>query len=148
MILRFLKGLPHTLTQPMHREYEDKCKELARWRERTKSGRIAPYLKSKDSIEFLFAVGIYYRYIIAPLTSSDKFLARLAGRGSGSVRVGGHVLGAEFRLTLQKAIIQFSQICTNFGLPESFFAQTDVRRIVLSLVEFEERASNAEEIAF
>jgi len=55
------------------------------------------------------------------------------------LEVGGHLLGDSFRDSIDAAARDFQRMTATFGLPEAFFAQTDLRRIVMSLVEFEER---------
>ena len=76
MIRTFLKGLPYTLTQPMYREYENKCRELARWSEHSTYRKMKPYLRQRDAIQFIFALG-YSRYVVAPLSSCANFIGRL-----------------------------------------------------------------------
>lgn len=139
MIRQFLKGLPSSLTKPMFGEYESKCRELSRWSEHSKSPRVKPYLKNLDAIQYIFAIGIYYRYVIAPLSGSSKLIERLEASNVQGIRVGGKPLGVEFKNSIESGAQYFNNVITRFGLPEPFFAQTEVPRIVMSLIELEER---------
>lgn len=77
MILLFLSNLPYTLTQPMYREYENKCRELERWNQNSRYQKVKRYLREREAIQFIFALGIYYRYVVAPLFSCANFFERL-----------------------------------------------------------------------
>lgn len=145
MIRTFLKDLPYTLTQPMYREYEEKCRELERWREHSRLQRARPYLAQRDAIHFIFALGIYYRYVIAPLSSSANFFERLETKYEAGLTVGGRKIGADFRSSIQNAANHFGDVIKSFGLGASFFAQTDVKRIVMGLIELEERRTNEQD---
>lgn len=142
MIRTFLKGLPYTLTQPMFREYEEKCRELARWSEHSKYRRIKPYLRQREVIQFIFALGIYYRYVVAPLSSCADFFGRLESEFEAGLTIGGRKITPDFRTSLQAAAENFYGLIESYGLTQSFFAQTDVKRIVMALVELEERRTN------
>lgn len=139
MIRRFLKGLPYTLTQPMFREYEAKCRDLQQWAEHSNVPRIQRYLQQREQIHFIVAMGIYYRYVVAPFLGLNEFLQRLYGGFGSDLEIGGQKVGESFRDTIAGATGDFRRIAEEFGLPEPFFALTDVRRIVLTLIEIEER---------
>lgn len=145
MIRIFLKGLPYTLTQPMFREFQSKQKELQRWETTSKSNRVKRYLNQSEIIELLFAVGIYYRYVIAPLTQTGDFFQRLEKKDILSVRVGGKELDTEFRQSMLEAEVHFHNILNKFGLSEGFFAITDVKQIVMSLISIDERDRHGQE---
>ena len=145
MIKLFLKGLPYKLTQPMFREYESKCKELAQWRKHSNYNKVQKYLKQSEVIEYLFAMGIYYRYVIAPLTSTGRFFERLETNFEAGLKVGGREIDSQFRSSIQDAHRYFVNVIQEFGLSEAFFGQTDVKRIVMSLIEVEERRADAQD---
>ena len=145
MIRTFLKDLPYTLTQPMYREYEEKCRELERWSQHSRHQRAKPYLAQRDAIHLIFALGIYYRYVIAPLSSSANFYERLEKEFKAGLTVGGRKIGADFRSSIQSAANHFGDTIRSFGLGTSFFAQTDVKRIVMELIELEERRTNEQD---
>lgn len=141
-ILRFLKGVPYALGELMVREYDDKCRELARWRTHSRSSEFRPYLSKENAIHFFFALGIYYRYVIAPLTSSANFFDRLEINFNAGLKVGGRTIDAEFRNSILGAVGHFETILRDFGLTPRFFAQTDVKTIVSKLIEVEKSAKN------
>lgn len=97
------------------------------------------YLKSAEEIQYIFALGIYYRYIVAPFAGTTEFFDRIGADGDGGIRLGGRVLTADYRSTIREAADRFKWISSDFGLSEAFFAQTDVRKIVSTLVNLEER---------
>ena len=124
MIRIFLKGLPYTLTQPMFREFESKQRELSGWSRHTRSRRIQMYLEQKESIEYIFALGIYYRYVIAPLTRTGAFFERIQERDIPSLLVGGKEIGPEFQQSISNAGKHLNKILDDYGLSESFFSTT------------------------
>lgn len=138
MIRLFLEGLPGQLTQPMVKEYDAKCRDLDWWAERDRRIRVRRYLRQKSTLQYLFALGIYYRYVIAPITGAASFFERLEQQQFG-LKLAGRELTSEFRASVQNAADHFRQVSDTFGLGSSFFAQTDVRRIVMSLIELDER---------
>jgi hypothetical protein len=142
MIEKYLKGLPYTLTQPMYREYEAKSRELSRWRERSSSARMRPYLNQLGVLEELIALGIYYRYVVAPLASSADFFGRLESSNEGvDLKVGGKRIDGEFRNRIDRGVNRFAAITRNFGLPAYLFSEGDVSAFVRNLVTIEERRS-------
>jgi hypothetical protein len=145
MIRSFLKDLPYTLTQPMYREYEEKCRELERWHQHSRYQKAERYLREGEAIQFIFALGIYYRYVVAPLSSCANFFKRLESEFEAGLTVGGRRISPDFRYSLQFAVEHFHDLVRSFGLGPSFFAQTDVKRIVMTLIELEERRSNAQD---
>jgi len=145
MIKLFLKGLPYTLTQPMFREFEYKQKELRQWEIHSISQRVKKHLKQKEIIEYLFALGIYYRYLIAPLSRSNEFFQRIEARDVSSLIVGGHMVGPEFSQSISNAESHFHNVLEKYGLTEAFFAITDVKQIVMSLINIDERRQDGQE---
>lgn len=145
MIRSFLKDLPYTLTQPMYREYDDKCRELARWSQHSRYQKAKSYLQQREAIQLILALGIYYRYVVAPLSSCANFFERLESEFEAGLTVGGRKISPDFRASLQIAAEHFHDLLKPFGLGTSFFAQTDVKRIVMTLIELEERRSNDQE---
>ena len=139
MIRPFLTGLPHTLTKPMFAEYEAKCAELNRWAANSRSRKMQKYLKSVEEIQYIFALGIYYRYVVAPFVGTTEFFDRVDRDGDGGIRLGGRVLTADYRSVIRGAADRFKWIASDFGLSEAFFAQTDVYSIVSKLVNIEEK---------
>ena len=139
MIKNFLKDLPYTLTQPMFREFESKKRELSSWIQHTQSEHIKGYLEQREIIEYLFALGIYYRYVIAPLTSTSDFFDRVQQQDISSIAIGGREIGPEFRKSISCAERHFHQVLREYGLSESFFSLTDLKQIVISLIQIEER---------
>jgi hypothetical protein len=142
MIQPFVRGLPYDLSELMVREYESKVRDLKRWTEHSKSQRVQRILRRREAIEFILALGIYYRYLVAPFLGAQEFVQRLNNRGV-ELEFGGKILGEDFRSSIDRANRDFYRISTEFGLPGTFFAQTDIRRIVLSLIDIEERQSRA-----
>lgn len=145
MIKFFLKGLPYTLTQPMFREFELKQKELQQWEAHTKSKRVKRHLRQNDIIEYLFALGIYYRYVIAPLTRTGEFFQRIEVRDISGLIIGGREVGVEFRQSMSNAESHFHNVLKKYGLSEAFFAITDVKQIVMSLINIDERRQDGQE---
>ncbi len=139
MIRHFLKDLPYTLTQPMFREFESKQRELSGWIQHTRSRRIKGYLEQREIIEYLFALGIYYRYVIAPLTRTSDFFDRVQQRDIHSIAVGGKEIGPEFRASIRQAEKHFNHVLKEYCLSEPFFSLTDVKQIVMALIQIEER---------
>lgn len=140
MIKKFLVGLPYTLTQPMLREYETKTDSLKRWSASSRSTRIKQYINQRDTLHLIFAMGIYYRYVIAPLFGAASFFERLtASEQAVGLKIGGKTIGPEFQAAIQRSAARFHTISSNFGLPQTFFAEVDVQRIVWKLIEIEER---------
>ncbi len=139
MIRLFLKGLPYTLTQPMFREFESKQRELSGWAQHTKSQRIKRYLEQREAIEYIFSLGIYYRYVIAPLTRTSTFFKRIESRDIPSLSIGGKEIGPEFRKSISNAESHFNNVIWKYGLSEPFFSITDVKQIVMSLIQIDER---------
>ena len=142
MIRRFLKGLPYELTQPMFREYESKVRDLRHWTQNSKSGDVRSFLIQHEQIEFIFALGIYYRYVIAPSIGTSEFIKRLNTGFNAGLQIGGQPIAKAFRESIDSAARDFSRICKNFGLPETFFAETDSRRIILALIRLEKRRND------
>ena len=145
MIRYFLKDLPYTLNQPMYREYEEKCRELARWAENSRHQKAEPYLRQREAIHFIFALGIYYRYIVAPLSGCAHFFERLESEFEAGLTVGGRKVSTDFRASIQSAAEYFHNAIKAFGMSQTFFAQTDVKRIVMTLIEMEERRQNEQD---
>ena len=65
MIKKFLKDLPYRLVQPMKQEYDKKVSEFSNWIQNTQSKKLKKYSKYKETFYLIFALGIYYRYVIA-----------------------------------------------------------------------------------
>lgn len=145
MIKLFLKGLPYTLTQPMFREFETKQRELQQWEAHSKSKRIKRYLKQSDIIEYLFALGIYYRYVIAPITRTNEFFQRIQSWDIPGLIIGGREIGSEFRQSISNAESHFHNVLEKYGLNEGFFAITDVKQIIMALITIDERRQNGQE---
>jgi len=129
----------------MFREYESKQRELSGWAQHTRSRKIKEYLDQKDTIEYLFALGIYYRYVIAPLTRTGSFYERIEASDIQSLSVGGREIGPEFRNSIFEAENHFNNVLEKYGLSESFFSLTDVKQIVMSLIRIDERRDNGNE---
>jgi len=145
MIKLFLKDLPYTLTQPMYREFEMKQKELKQWAAHSNSKRIKQYLKQNDIIEYLFALGIYYRYVIAPLTRTGEFFHRIEQKDISGLIIGGREVGNDFRKSISNAESHFHSVLEKYGITEAFFAITDVKQIVMSLITIDERRKDGQE---
>lgn len=141
MLQPFLIGLPRYLVEIMEREYEYKCSRLANWRETSRSNRLQPYLRRADVIHQVFALGIYYRHVIAPLTSAGNFVSRLH-RDDLSLRVAGKPVSMELHYSLEAARIKFHRLSNAFGLDETFFALSDLRQIVMALVRIDEQRAD------
>jgi len=93
----------------------------------------------------LFALGIYYRYVIAPLTRTSDFFERVQQKDIHSIAIGGREIGSEFRASIYQAEQHFNQVLKKYGLSESFFSLTDVKQIVMSLIQMEERPRLSDE---
>jgi len=126
----------------MFLEYEAKNKALKRWAEHSKSDKLKPYLNKRKELQFIFALGIYYRWVIAPIARSGAFFERANNKGINGVTLGGIKLDREFQTSTLKAKDDFYKIIEWYGLSESFLSLTDIKSIVLSLVELEERQRN------
>jgi len=129
----------------MEREFEAKHRDLERWAGHSRSARLRPYLERRGDIEYLMALGIYYRYVLAPLAGASDFIGRIADGTDSAVRVAGRRLDKQFQRSIDRAQAAFSAIVIAYGMPPAFFAETDVRRIVMSLVELEERRAREQE---
>lgn len=129
----------------MYREFESKQRELSGWAQYTRSRKIRKYLEQKDTIEYLFALGIYYRYVIAPLTRTGRFFERIEANDIESLSVGSREIGPEFRNAIFAAEKHFSNVLEKYGLGESFFSLTDVKQIVMSLIQIDERREDGNE---
>jgi len=138
MIDPFLYHLPRYLKDLMKREYDAKCRQLARWRVGSRSERLRPYLKQEAVLHQLIALGIYYRYVIAPLTSAGDFVRRLVLHDLG-LQVAGQRIGSDLHDQLQAGRLQFYSLARTFGLEEEFFAISDLQQMVMNLVRLEER---------
>ena len=123
----------------MFREFESKQRELNGWIQHTRSNRIKKYLEQREIIEYMFALGIYYRYVIAPLIRTSDFFQRIQQRDIPSIAVGGREIGPEFRSSILQAEKHFNHVLRKYGLSEAFFSLTDVKQIVLKLIKIEER---------
>lgn len=144
MLQPFLLGLPRYLVELMEREYEFKCRRLANWRQTSKSQRLRPYLANEPAIQLVLALGIYYRYVIAPLTSAGDFVHRLQSHHEVTLVVAGKTVSPNLHQTLEAGRIQFQQLTRLFGLDDTFFAISDLNQIVMGLVRREERRTDGE----
>ncbi|MCL4701319.1 MAG: hypothetical protein LC136_00565 [Burkholderiales bacterium] len=142
MLQPFLAGLPRYLVELMMREYEYKCRRLSNWQERSRSQRLRPYLEKTAVIQQVIALGIYYRQVIAPLTSAGNFVHRLQSQHELGLQVAGKTVTPDLHFSLEAARIRFQQLSRSFGLEENFFAISDLNQIVMSLVRLEERRTN------
>lgn len=141
---KYLRGLPYAVREPLTREYEAKARELARWAERSRSGRMRNYLNQASTIRELIALGVYYRHIIAPLEGSAQFMEMLQRTADVTrVKVGGKEITPEFRLRIERGVSAFHSMTRSFGLPSRLFAESDVGRFVMALVRLEIRAAAA-----
>ena len=129
----------------MFREFESKQKELHRWVMHTKSRRIKGYLNQTETIEYMFALGIYYRYVIAPLTRTSAFFERLETGSNAGLLVGGREIGPQYRDSIRNAESHFNNVLSKYGLGERFFAITDIKQIVMALIEIDERKYNGQD---
>ena len=145
MLQPFLPGLPRYLVELMEREYEFKCRRLANWRQTSRSQRLRPYLTNESVIQQILALGIYYRYVIAPLTSAGDFVHRLQSRHEVTLQVAGKPVSPDLHYALEAGRIKFRQVANLFGLEESFFAISDLNQIVMGLVRREERRADGEQ---
>jgi hypothetical protein len=145
MIQPFLIGLPRYLVELMEREYEFKCRRLANWRETSRSQRLRPYLANELVIQQIVALGIYYRYVIAPLTSAGDFVHRLQSRHEITLQVAGKTVSPDLHHTLEVGRMHFQRLARSFGLDDTFFAISDLNQIVMGLVRREERRADGEE---
>lgn len=142
MLQPFLAGLPRYLVELMEREYEFKCRRLTSWRETSKSQRLRPYLPKATTLQSIIALGIYYRYVIAPLTSAGDFVHRLESRYEVGLQVAGKTVSPDLFYSLEAGRIRFQTLAQLFGLEEGFFAISDLGQIVMSLVRREEQRSD------
>lgn len=142
MIKRFLKGLPQALTELMFGEYEAKCAELRRWSEKSQSSRYKQYLSHRETIELIFAIGIYYRYVVAPISGAAEFSERIRDRSQAGLEIAGYNFGKDRQNAIEEAHGVFVRIAERHGVPERLLAETEVRRIVRLLIELEERRSD------
>ena len=138
----FFNGLPYNLFQPMLREYESKQRDLERWLETSKSQRFKNYLKQKEVFEYFFALGIFYRYIIAPFTRTKSFYEFIESKGVSSLSIGGIEISTDFRKSIAKADKHFQYILHEYGIDEKFLSLTDVKTIVTTLIQIDERNQN------
>lgn len=129
----------------MFREFEAKQRELQQWAFHSKSNKIKRYLNQKDPIEHVFAVGIYYRYVIAPLTKTGDFFERLESGNDAGLIVGGHKISPQYRKSILAAQLHFNNVLEKYGLDEAFFALTDVKQIVMSLIGIDERRQDGQD---
>jgi hypothetical protein len=144
MLQPFLAGLPRYLVELMQGEYDYKCRRLAQWKERSGSARLRPYLEKQSVLQQVIALGIYYRHVIAPLTSAGDFVHRLQIRHELGLQVAGKPVSDELYFSLEAGHIQFRQLARAFGLEEGFFAISDLNQIVLSLIRIEERRASGD----
>lgn len=144
MLQPFLAGLPRYLVELMEREYEFKCRRLTSWRETSRSQRLRPYLTKETTLQSIIALGIYYRYVIAPLTSAGDFVHRLESRYDVGLQVAGKTVSPDLHYSLEAGRIRFQRLAQLFGLEEGFFAISDLNQIVMSLVRREEQRSDGD----
>lgn len=145
MIRRFVSDLPYRLTQPMFREYEAKSRDVRRWAAASKSHRLKHVFTSIEAVEFVFALGIYYRYVVAPTSGVLEFAGRLEGTADAGLRIGGRVIEKEYKVSARAGLAQFRSTLLRFGLSEEFLAITDVKTIVMALAELEERRAREQD---
>jgi len=138
MIRQFLTGLPYAVTQPMFREYESKCSELEGWRVHSSRSDMAGYLNQAGAIHLVFALGIYYRYVVAPFGGSAEFFARVRRKSGAGLRLGGESLDPQLMASIGSAVRQFEAMAQSFGLDRSLLSLTDVKSIVPELKAREE----------
>ena len=139
MINRFLRGLPYSLVEPMGREYEGKCRDLQRWAVATRRASVWNFLAHEDTLHLIFSMGIYFRYVMAPLSSCTDFFERLQANEDVTLKIGGHEIDRRFQTSIRRATMSFHAVAARYGLSEAFFAESDVRRIVMKLMETERR---------
>lgn len=144
MLAPFLVGLPRYLVELMQGEYEYKCRRLAHWKERSRSARLRPYLEREAVIQQVLALGIYYRHVIAPLTSAGNLVHRLQSRHELGLQVAGKTVTDELYFSLEAGRIQFQRLARAFGLEDSFFAISDLNQVVMGLVRIEERRTSGD----
>jgi hypothetical protein len=101
-------------------------------------------IRKHETIEYIFALGIYYRYIIAPITKTGEFFDRIRKNDIGGISVGGKNVGYEFQISIRKAKKHFNIIMGKYGLNETFFSLTDVKQIVMELIKLDERMIDEE----
>ncbi len=146
MIKQFLKDLPYELVQPMYQEYEAKCRELRRWIENSQSPKFRKYLAQREAIEFIYALGIYYRYIIAPIDGASRFASRLSTYSdAGELKIAGRIQTQDVQQAIDRGIERFHSIASDFGLTQSIFAEVDAQKIVYLLVKSEEQRERGSE---
>lgn len=144
MLAPFLVGLPRYLVELMQGEYEYKRRRLSYWRQRSRSNRLRPYLEREAVIQQILALGIYYRHVIAPLTSAGNFVHRLQSRHELGLQVAGKTVGNDLYISIEAGRIQFQRLAHAFGLEDSFFAISDLNQVVMGLVRIEERRTSGD----
>ena len=140
MIKKFLKDLPYRLVHPMNQEYEKKVKEFSNWLQNTKSQKIKKYSKHKEVFYLIFALGIYYRYIIAPLVSTKDFFNRLNNSNTSiELKLANQKIDKQIIESINNAHKYFLYIINEFNIPETLFAESDLKKIVNGIINIEEQ---------
>lgn len=139
MIKKFLKDLPYRLVQPMKQEYDKKVSEFSNWIQNTQSKKLKKYSKYKETFYLIFALGIYYRYVIAPLVSTKDFFYRLNSYNTIELKLANQKIDRQVIESINKAHIYFLYIINEFDIPETLFAEPDLKKIVFGIINIEEK---------
>lgn len=139
MIKKFLKDLPYRLVQPMKQEYDKKVREFSNWIQNTQSKKLKKYSKYKETFYLIFALGIYYRYVIAPLVSTKDFFYRLNSYNTIELKLANQKIDRQVIESINKAHIYFLYIINEFDIPETLFAEPDLKKIVFGIINIEEK---------
>lgn len=93
-------------------------------------------------MEFIFAIGIYYRYVVAPISGAAEFSERIRDKSQAGLEIAGHNFGKDRQNAIEEAHDVFLRIVERHGVPERLLAETEVSKIVRLLIEIEERRSD------
>ena len=120
--------LPHEVSQPMFKEYNDRWAEILSIWDSKKECYIS-LSEHQSAIRTLLAMSTFYRRVIGCLGGALDFYRRISYEGherkERAVKIGGFILDQEKNNQLWKITRNFSNIKQKYNIPDVFFEYED-----------------------
>ena len=116
--------LPHDVSQPVFKEYNDRWAEILRiWD--SKNERYICLSEHQSAIKTLLAMSTYYRRVIGCMGGAMDFFRKISYEGNErkerSVKIGNFVLDQVKNNQLWMITRNFSNLKNKFNIPDVFF---------------------------
>ena len=129
----FTHGLPYDLTHQIYNEFQDRLREVNYIFDNSK--KYNSFKKSYTTVEFLLALSIFHKRVIANLDAAVKFHGTvLAYSQSDTIKIGTYELTTVEKNKILGLLINYKQIMEKFNLPETLWDYTLTKEFLTNLL--------------